>query len=47
VPSDEDDWKLSVRYSQLALKIETALVRQSHVEDEAGWAVRQIGFEKV
>jgi len=35
VPCDEDDWKFPVRRSELALKLETALPWQSHVEDQA------------
>ena len=47
VPCDEDDWEFSVRRSELALKIKTALPRQPDVEDQAGGAIRRIGFEKV
>ena len=41
VPCDEDDWQFLVRRSELALKIKTALPRQSDVEDKAGGAIRR------
>src|ERR1700722_3481952 len=47
VPGDEDNRELSVRRRQLALKIKTALVRQSDVEDQTGRASRRTGFEKL
>src|SRR5277367_2875756 len=47
VPCDEDDWEFSVRRRELALKVETALPRQPDVEDQAGRAIRRIGFEKI
>ena len=36
-----------VRRGELALKIETALPRQSDVEHQAGGAIRRIGLEKI
>src|SRR3984957_8231509 len=48
VPGGEEDARpLRVRRRQLALKIETALVRQSDVEDQAGRANRRTRFEKL
>ena len=47
VPCDEDDREFPVRRGELALKIKTALPRQSDVEDQAGGAIRRIGLEKV
>src|SRR6202030_912358 len=47
VPCDEDDWKFFVCGSELALKVKTALPWQSYVEDQASWAIRRIGLEKV
>ncbi len=47
VPCDEDDREFLVRRGELTLKIKTALPRQSHVEDQAGGAVRRIRLEKV
>src|ERR1700722_1617750 len=44
VPCDEYDWNFPVRRGELALKIETALVRQSHVEDQTGRTIRWYGF---
>src|SRR5689334_22542985 len=46
MPCNEDDWKLPAGCDELALKIKAALTRQSHVEDQAGGAVRQLGREK-
>ena len=47
VSGDEDDRKLPLRRREFALKIKTALTGQSHVENQAGGAIRRIGFEKV
>jgi hypothetical protein len=47
VPGDEDDWDLSVGRRELALKIQTALPRQSHIEDQTGGATRRIELKKV
>ena len=47
VPRNENDLELLVRCGKLALKIKTALPRQSHVEDQAGGAVRRIRPEKM
>src|ERR1700686_1979727 len=47
VPCDEDDWELPVRRGEPALKVKTALPWQSYVEDQASWAIRRIGLEKV
>src|SRR5882672_9921321 len=47
VPCDEDDWKVPVRRSELALKLETALPRQSHVKDQTTGAIWRIDLEKV
>jgi hypothetical protein len=33
---DENDWELNVRRRKLALQIETASPRQSHIEHQAG-----------
>ena len=44
---DEDYRELRIRPDKLALKIKAALPRQSHVEHQAGGAIRQIGLEKV
>ena len=41
VRRDEDDWQLPVRGGELALKLEAASPRHSHVDDQAGRAVRQ------
>src|ERR1700676_3446195 len=46
VSGDEDDWEFLARGGELALKIKTALTGQSHVENQAGGAIRRIGFEK-
>jgi hypothetical protein len=37
----------SVRRGEFALKIKTALLQQSHVEDQTGAAIRRIGPEKI
>ena len=47
VRCDKDDRELPVRRGQLALKLETALPRQSHVEHQAAGAVRRISLEKI
>src|SRR6202140_4392220 len=47
VPGDEDDWEFPIRRNELALKIKTALPRQSDVEDQTGGAIQRIGLEKV
>src|SRR6516225_8276229 len=47
MPGDEDDREFPVRRGKLALKIKAALPRQPDVEDQAGWAIRRIGLEKV
>jgi len=46
VSCDEDDRDFPVCRGKLALKIKTALPWQSHVEHEAGRAIRRIRFEK-
>src|ERR1700759_3527255 len=47
VPGDEDDGKFPVRCGKFALKIKTALLRQSHVEDQARGPIRRIRLEKI
>src|SRR4029450_5648157 len=47
VRCDENDSELPVRRSELALKLETASSRQSHVQHQTGRAVRRIGLEKI
>jgi hypothetical protein len=47
VPCYEDDWEFFVCRGELALKIKTALPRQSHVKDQARGAIRRIGLEEV
>ena len=47
VRCNEDDWQLPVRRGKVALKLETASPRHSHVEHEASRAVRRVGFEKI
>ena len=47
VSGDEDDRNLPFRRRELALKIKAALTGQSDVENQAGGAIRRIGFEKV
>jgi hypothetical protein len=48
VRRDKDDWELPVGGGKLALKLETATPRQSHVDHEAGRAIRMgIGIEKL
>src|ERR1700751_4813606 len=47
VPRHEDDWDLDIRSRELALKIQTALPRQSNVQNEAGGTVRAVGFEEI
>ena len=42
MPCNEDDWEVPVRRGEFALKIKTALSRQSHVEDQTGGAIRRI-----
>jgi len=46
VTGNEDDWELSVRRGELALKIKAALPRQSHVKHQAGWDFRQLALRK-
>src|ERR1700730_7294215 len=47
MPGDEDDWEIPVGRGEVALKLETASARQSHVEHQAGRSIRLIRFEKV
>src|SRR3954465_837389 len=47
VRRDEDDGEFPVGRCDLALKIKAAFPGQSHVEHEAGGAIRQLGLEKV
>ena len=47
MPCDKDDREFPVRRGELALKIKAALVRQSHVEDQAGRTIWRIRLEKV
>jgi hypothetical protein len=42
VSGDKDDGKLDVRVREVALEVEPAAPRQTHVEDEAGRRVRQV-----
>src|SRR4029077_10697929 len=44
---DEDDWDLSVRRSELALKIKAASSRQSDVEHQANGTIRRVGLTKL
>src|SRR5262249_22851053 len=44
---NEDDGRLSIRRGQVALKVQTALLRHSHVQHQASWAVRRGGLEKI
>ena len=39
MPSDEDDRKLRVCRREIALKIQPAPTRQSHIENQAGWTI--------
>src|SRR5690349_12160876 len=41
MPGDEDDRKLDLCRREVALKIQPAAARQSHIENEAGWAIRR------
>ena len=47
VRCDEDDRHLPVRCGKVALKLETASPRHSHVEYEASRAVRRIGLQEI
>ena len=44
---DEDDRHLPVRSGKVALKLKTASPRHSHVEYQAGGALRRINLEKI
>src|SRR3984893_10958946 len=43
----EDDWESDARRGKIALKIQSALTRQSHIEDETSSAVGRFGGEKI
>ena len=47
VRCNEDDWHLPVRRGKIALKLETASPRHSHVEHQTSRSVRQLGLEKI
>src|SRR5215831_3461721 len=47
VRCDEDDRHLPLCRSKIALKLEAASPRHSHVEYQAGWAVRRIGLQEI
>jgi hypothetical protein len=47
VARDEDDREFLVRRGELALEIQAALPRQSHVEDQAGGAVSRTRLEEI
>src|SRR5712671_5783539 len=47
MPGDKDDWEFFLRRRELALKVETASPRQSHVEHQAAGPVRRGGLQKV
>src|SRR4051812_47102191 len=45
--SDEDDWNVNVRLGEIALKIETAKSRHSHVEYQTRWNIRARALKKI
>src|SRR5882762_2726843 len=47
MPRDEDNWEAPVSCGEVALKLETASPRQSHVEHQAGRPVRLFAFQKI
>jgi hypothetical protein len=42
----KDDRDFDICSCKLTLKVKPALPRQSHIEHEAGWAIRAVGFEE-
>src|SRR5580698_8694149 len=47
VSRDKDDRQVSAGRREFTLEFETALPRQSHVQHQAAWPLRRLGFEKI